>query len=429
MRDRFPLVIVGGLLLVGVLGAFLLQGARRGAFADRLSTFRSEPDGARALFLVLEAQHLEVTRSQQRLDLIEPGQPLVLLGARFAEDRDEHRKAFDGSDAGVDGDDDDDDEQQQAFHDRGFSALHATPLDEEERTKLLEHVRNGATVVYAPWGARDNPFLDELDVTLVKPSEDLGLRTLVPAQPSRFTVGVQTLEAPVQAFLDLPVGAVPLLIDAELEEVVAAVLPWGQGRVIILGAPELATNRHLTKADNARFWSSLVGTLSSHAHPLAFDEYHHGFKGDRSMGEFASRYGLQDAVGQLLFGLALWALALRRFGRPRAPAEALRVGSTDALFATSRIYREGHHCAHAANAICRELALELAPRAGVAVNASTDELLAGLTRRGRADLAEALARVTRAAETASADDDVRTVATLAAVARRQLHQPRGRLTP
>jgi hypothetical protein len=427
MRDRFPLVIVGGLLLVGVLGAFLLQGARRGSFADRLSTFRSEPDGARALYLVLEAQHLEVTRSQQRLDLIEPGQPLLLLGARFATDRTEHKRAFDKSDAGMD--DEDDDEEKEAFHDRGLSSLHATPLDEEERTKLLEHVRNGATVIYAPWGSRDNPFLDELDVSLITPDEKLGLRTLVPAQPSRFTAGVQTLEAPVQAFLDLPVGAVPLLVDGELEEVVAAALPWGQGRVIILGAPELATNRHLALADNARFWSSLVGALATHEHPLAFDEYHHGFKGDRSMGEFASRYGLQDAVGQLLFGLALWALALRRFGRPKAPTEALRVGATDALFATSRIYREGHHWAHAANAICRELALELAPRAGLAAHASTDELVAGLTRRGRADLAEALTQVTRAADTASADDDVRTVAKLAALARRQLHQPRGRLTP
>jgi hypothetical protein len=147
------------------------------------------------------------------------------------------------------------------------------------------------------------------------------------------------------------------------------------------------------------------------------------------MGEFASRYGLQFAVAQLLFGLALWALSLKRFGRPRAPTEALRVGSTDALLATSRIYREGHHHAHAALAICRELSLELATRAGVAPHATAAELVEGLTRRGRADLAMALTEVTRAADGASADDDVRTVAKLAALARRQLHQPRGRLTP
>ena len=49
MRDRFPLVMIGGLMLLGVLGAFVLKGAARGAFADRLSTWRSEPDGFKPL--------------------------------------------------------------------------------------------------------------------------------------------------------------------------------------------------------------------------------------------------------------------------------------------------------------------------------------------------------------------------------------------
>ena len=40
-------------MLIGALGWFLLQGARRGGFADQLSTFKSEPDGARALYLLL----------------------------------------------------------------------------------------------------------------------------------------------------------------------------------------------------------------------------------------------------------------------------------------------------------------------------------------------------------------------------------------
>ncbi len=421
MRDRFPLLVVGGLVLLAVLGSFLLKGARRGAFADRLSTFRSEPDGARGLYLLLEAQRLPVTRNQKRLEIIEPGTPLVLLGERFAEDREEAKRAFDGSDAGVDPADEKEDDED--FKERGFSALKSPPLDREEREKLLEHVRNGATVVYVPWGFRDNPFLDALDVELVRADTKLDVRTLVAAQPNPFTHGVEKVETRVQAFLSLPPGAVPLLVDAELESPVCAAVPWGQGRVIILGAPELAMNKRLGVADNARFWSTLIGAVGAGRAPVAFDEFHHGFTGDRSMGEFASRYGLQYAVAQLLAGVALWALALRRFGRPQVPREDLRVGSTDALFATSRIYREGKHVLHAAQAIAKEVASELASRAGVASHATTDEIVAGLEHRGRADLARALTELTHSAASATLDDDVRTVARLAALTRRQLHRP------
>ena len=47
MRDRFPLLLVTGLLLLGILGTTLIRGATRGEFADRLSTYRSEEHGAR----------------------------------------------------------------------------------------------------------------------------------------------------------------------------------------------------------------------------------------------------------------------------------------------------------------------------------------------------------------------------------------------
>ena len=48
MRDRFPGVVVGALLLAGATLAFLQRGAARGRFAQALSTYRSEPDLAAA---------------------------------------------------------------------------------------------------------------------------------------------------------------------------------------------------------------------------------------------------------------------------------------------------------------------------------------------------------------------------------------------
>ncbi|MCC6337569.1 MAG: hypothetical protein IT380_26685 [Myxococcales bacterium] len=416
MRDRFPVLLVGGVLLLAVLGAFILKGARRGAFADRLSTFRSEPDGARALFLLLQEAGLAVERNQTDLSVIDSQRNLVLLGVSFADEHGKDKPAFDGSDAGVTDDEQDADEKE-----RGYQAFRSPPVSHDETEKLLEHVRNGATVLYAPASFQDNPLLETLDVYLVRAEAGLDVRTLVPAQPSRYTRGVERVETKVKAFLDLPPGTVPLLIDEEFDEVVVALIPWGQGHFIVLGAPDLATNKALGVADNAQFWLSLAHTATDGA-VLAFDEFHHGFTGDRSMGEFAARYGLHYAFAQLMVGVAFWALALRRFGRPRAPREELRMGSTDALFATSRLYREGRHHAHAAASIARELAAEMATRAGVSGKSTPAEIGAALEVRGRKDLARALLDVARSASAADSEEDVREVAKLAALARRHLHQ-------
>ena len=422
MRDRFPLLLVGGVMLLGALGWFLLQGARRGAFADQLSTFKSEPDGSRALYLLLSESGLAVSRQQQDLTIIPANRNLVLLGTRFAHETGVDKKGFDGSDGGVDEQDEDADEAE--FKSRGVSALKSPRVSRDESEKLLEHVRNGATLVYVPSSYRDPQWLEDLDVTLERTDKSLGVRTLVPAQPSRYVQGVERVVTKVRTFLELPPGAVPLLVDEKFDKPVAALIPYGQGRVILIGAPELAMNRTLGIADNAQFWHSLIAAVSTSG-PVAFDEFHHGFTGERSMGEFAARYGLHFAVGQLLLGVMLWALALKRFGSPRSPPEELRVGSTDALFATSRLYREGKHHVHAASSILKHLAADFAVRAGVSGRLGPAEIGAALEVRGRKDLATALLDISRAVAATNSEADVERVAALAALARRSLnHQQR-----
>ena len=406
-------------MLLGVLGWFLLQGARRGGFADQLSTFKSEPDGARALYLLLSEAGLPVSRHQQDLTIIPPKRNLVLLGTRFARETGFDKRAFDGSDAGVDGADDEEANDAE-FKRRGINSLKSPPVSTDESEKLLEHVRNGATLVYLPSSYRDAKLLEDLDVTLERTDKALAVRTLVPAQPTRYVQGVERVVTKVRAFLELPPGAVPLLIDDTFEKPVAAMIPYGQGRVILIGAPELAMNKNLGVADNAQFWYALIGAVSTSG-PVAFDEFHHGFTGERSMGEFAARYGLHFAVGQLLLGVMLWALALRRFGSPRAPEEELRVGSTDALFATSRLYREGRHHAHAASSILKHLAADFAARAGVSGRLGPAEIGAALQVRGRKDLANALLDIARAVGATQSEADVERVAALAAVARKNLN--------
>jgi len=422
MRDRFPLLLAGALVFLGVIGAFIVKGARRGAFADVMSTYRSEKDGARALYLFLEQSGANVARTQKDFSTIEPGLNLAILGSGFRAEHDfDTRPLFGAKDGGVDEDDELSEEDRQDLRTRGLNALRSPPIGKEETDKLLEHIRNGATVIYVPWGFRENALLHAVDVGLIKAEKRLELRTIVPSQVSPYTEGVERLEANVQAFLDLPAGAVPLLVDEKLDEPVGALIKYGQGRLVVLSSPELAMNLSLARADNAQLWRSLARTASKDG-VLAFDEYHHGFTSERSLAEFAARYGLQFAGLQLLLGVVLWAVSLRRLGRPRAVAEELRVGSTDALFATSRLYREGRHHAHAAASIARELAAEMALKAGVAGRTAPTDVSAALDVRGRKDLADSLLSVTRAAAAAGSEADVLMVARLAATARYRLHQ-------
>jgi hypothetical protein len=177
-------------------------------------------------------------------------------------------------------------------------------------------------------------------------------------------------------------------------------------------------NQALGRADNARFWLSALEALGPGPH--AFDEHHHGFTQERSVVDFARRYGLHFAVAQLLLGLCLWALALQRFGRPRPPPESHRVGTTDALFAMSRLYREGQHHAFAAQLLSRGLTQELASHAGLPAHAPAPAVADSLTAQGRADLARGLRAIVREAGGVTREAELLRLARRAASLRQHL---------
>ena len=421
MRDRFPLLVVGGLLVTGLLGTWLVHGAARGGFADTLSTWRAQPDGARGLYLLAEESGLPVTRRTSDMQILQGTSPLVLLaveveGAR--EDDPDQTALAAGPDKGLEDED---------VPRHGLNRLHVPELSKTETEKLLDHVRAGHTLVYVPWGSKENRLLDALGVKLTKADTSLPMRTLVPPRSSPYTPGVERVEAKVQAYLELPEeGAVPVLEDPALDMTVAAVVPYGAGRVLVVGAPELAMNQALARADNAQFWLSALRALGPG--PYAFDEHHHGFTNERSVVDFARRYGLHFAVAQLLLGLCLWAVALKRFGRPRPPPESTRVGATDALFAMSRLYREGRHHAFAAGLICRGLTQQLAPLAGLPSHSTVDAVAEGLRARGRQDLAHGLFDVAHQTHAVQKDADLQALATSAAHVRARIH-PAGTARP
>lgn len=423
MRDRFPLLLVGGLLLLGFLGLTLMRGASRGEFADRLSTYRSEERGTRALYLLAEESGLPVSRRRADFEIMEKDTALVLLGVGLSDravdddgeampDLPKRRDLFPASSADGGTEAEEDDEPLELAN-----RLRAMEVSPSEREKLLEHVKTGHTVIYAPWERETNPLLEATGITLEAVGRTIKIRTLVPAQPSPYTLGVERVETEVRSFLDLSdSAAVPLLLDERTDAVVAALADYGQGHIVVLGAPELAMNRALGRSDNARLWLSLL-KASAGKDRLLFDEFHHGFGGDRSIAEFAARYGLHLAIAQLVLGLCLWSLSLRRFGRPRALALEERTAGAELLSAASRLYRAGKHRAFAAGLIASGLSQELAAPAGLPPRASPEDVGARLRERGRPDLAAALADVVQLSREARSDMDVEQVARTAARAR------------
>ncbi|HVE81326.1 MAG TPA: DUF4350 domain-containing protein [Myxococcales bacterium] len=439
-RDHFPLLVIAGLALLGFVVAAVIRAADRGNFADALSTYRSDPRGARALYLFAEESGLPVRRLQRDLELVEPQSQLVLLAVDGSPELSDLLKDEDGElEDAVDGGTPDAGARDagpaalqhhparadagaadggEARPEReGLNALFVVPVSSDERKSVLEHVSKGATLLYAPWSSREDSLLQELKVSL-RPSAGPEPEDLSPAVPSVFTADVSAVRAPVRAYLDLPPDAVPLLDDEE-GDVVMAVVPHGRGQVVVLAAPDAASNQWLAQEDNAQLWLSTLQAMSARG-PVAFDEYHHGFTSERSVAELATRYGLHFAIGQLLLGLCLWAGALKRFGRPRAPPEEERLAAADALSAISRIYREGRHCAHAAQQILRGLVQDLAPLAGRRTQDGWRAVCASLQQRGRADLSAALNEVAALADLAATERDVEKTARAAALARRRL---------
>jgi len=364
VRDRLPLMALALALLVGALAVLFLRASARGEFAEPLSTYRSEPDGTRALYLLAEQSGLPVSRRHLDLEQIEGTPALVLLGAEG--DLPEHEDRPDG------GAHDHDD----WWHER---------LSKYETTELLRAVEGGATLLYAV--SRSHPFLDELKVSFAA-SADHASRELVPLSPTPYTRGVHTVQTRISGYLTAP-GALPLLIDEHQgDRAVALLLERGKGRVLVIAAPTMASNSELAQDDNAAFWLSALGELGSQpGTAIAFDEFHHGFTGDRTVMSYAARFGLQWAIVQGLFALALWSLALRRMGPPRPIVESERRGSADYLLAMARIYRLGGHRAYASEALVRGATRQLQQLTRLHRTAGLDHVAEALVAQGQPGLA------------------------------------------
>lgn len=368
MRDRLPLLALAFAMLLGGSLVALQRASARGDFAEPFSSYRSDEEGTRALYLLLEEAGLPVARRHLDMDRLDGETTYVLLGV----EGDKPEKA-EWVDAGP---------KSETLWDLLFERLSAA-----ETAELLRAVESGASLVYAP--TRDHPLIARLGLTFT-PLETTPSRKLVPALPSALTRGVRTLQSRVSGHLKGD-EAVPLLIDPSEEDApVALLLRRGQGRIVVLASPTLATNAELSQDDVAAFWISLLEGLTPPGHHIEFDEHHHGFESERSVMAWGSQYGFGTLITQLLFVTALLVLALRRLGRAEEEAWETPGATADQLASMAGLYRRGKHRSHVATTLVRSLRLHLQRRLRLGREAPPGAVDEALQALGHGESAERL---------------------------------------
>ena len=178
-RDHFPLLVIAGVALLGYVTAAVIRAADRGNFADALSTYRSDPRGARGLYLFAQESGIPVQRNQRDLEILDAKAQLVLLAVDGAPDLEELFEEEEGDggyrrDAGfktvatfwptADGGVEADAGTTERLDREGLNALFVLPVRKEERKALLEHVAKGGTLLYAPSRMTGDEVLQELGV-------------------------------------------------------------------------------------------------------------------------------------------------------------------------------------------------------------------------------------------------------------------------
>jgi len=101
----------------------------------------------------------------------------------------------------------------------------------------------------------------------------------------------------------------------------------GNGRVFVSSYPEILSNRDLAEADNARFFSNLLGLSLRPGGAVIFDDMH---QGDSALYDPAAFYGDPRLHASIGFALAIWLLYLladaSRFIRPPSAPSGVTPG-------------------------------------------------------------------------------------------------------
>jgi hypothetical protein len=370
-------VIVSGLL------ASLSTRPSADSLRQRPSTFFTDPSGARALFLVVK-QFLPATEQWRR-----PVSFLPLPGTPDAAST-------------------------------LIAAEPARPLSSAEAKHLDSWLRAGGQFILFTangWPLRQRPASKEPESDKDPAREDAaGSETLLAHYaPTLGWTKADKANTGRAAGSSIPEGEVILrwqrsFLNTDGAKVIAAVnnaavaveVPVGQGRIVAIADPTMASNSALRRSDNAVWLVSLAAGWG--AGRILFDEYHHGFGQKRGALELTYAF-LMTPWGwcfmQLVAAGLLYVFVYRRrFGRIKEPPLAQRASPLELVEARAGVLRVAaaqglaadlivqHLCAHLGKAhgktaanLSRELE-HLAKSRGAAAPATALQALFGRVQKG-----------------------------------------------
>ena len=291
-------------VIASVLFALATPGDRAGSTLDRrLSSLRSTPDGALALYLTLEELGVSTDRRMtpyvdadplpSHLALLEPTETL-------------------------------------------------TPREVEA---VRTHLAAGGTLIYA---ARVNDaLLDALGLGLatIDLPQDSGGAIARPL-PHRWTRGARPVSGFSWHFTGTPNGTPPgsPLLAVEDSLVTAIELRLGSGRVFVLSDGRPLRNGEILRSGVALLVARAAREMAGSSEPIVFDEFHHGVRGGSvfaAVGSFLVRHGAGNATLQMLAVLLLALLvAARRFGSPLPAPGGARRSPLEHVDALAQVYRQ-----------------------------------------------------------------------------------------
>ncbi len=328
-------VIVSGLL------ASLSTRPSTDSLRQRPSTFFTDPSGARALFLVVK-QFLPAAEQWRR-----PFNFLPLPGAPNAAST-------------------------------LIAAEPARPLSSAEAKHLDSWLSAGGQLILFTangWPLRQRPVPNDVESDL-EPSEnaDSSETLLSHYAPTLRWTKADKSNTGRAAGSSIPDGEITLrwrrsFINTDGAKVIAAVnnaplaveVPVGQGRIVAIADPAMASNSALRRSDNAVWLVSLAAGWG--AGKILFDEYHHGFGQKRGSVELIYAF-LMTPWGwcflQLVAAGLLYVFVYRRrFGRIKEPPLPHRASPLELVEARAGVLRVAAAQGLAADLIVQHLCANL----------------------------------------------------------------------
>lgn len=276
-------------------------------------------------------------------------------------------------------------------------------LDPAGDQSLLAWVRAGGTLVAAD---------PTLVLTFAAPERQPGPGGLVamngavvPGCPLPAVRDVGTIDPSGGTALRPPLGSTACF-SAPGGGAFMVVMPLGTGELVLLGGPDLWTNAHLGRADNAVLAASLLapaGNGPPRPSPVQW------IVGPRAGGGHKSLLSLmtprvKEGLVELLIALAVLALwRARRLGRPVVETPVVELPGSELVVAVGHLLQQGGRHDDAAAILRATLRRGIADQLGVAPTASPDTVAAVVAARTGLDRGMILATVAGAPPAGDAD--------------------------